>query len=433
MNDTFTLKLGMERCVACDHRWIDYEGVRGACYMCGGTNISECVTLKELRETIASLRKVDKKYLDKQAKRTTILKQLYREVAELSLNRAQEIYTKVKEHYTKGNLSDKVIDQLIMAFRLFSDLGVHTSAGAIAYLVAAGYAQRGTDREVRGIDDLSDLVAARQWFMRLGAKDWETAINLRIGEKAMATVGGDHATLQAMTQVSVWHLYKAREQYFEQHSETMIDRVQFDIERATQMLTTYAQGASQVEAAKIAANSTIRFGEDMRRGLENLGQSVQYGLSSLGEHIEAYGGSLSRALQASAQSLSSNVTNAMYTIATTSKYKGYSPDKRMSEVGRLISTTAREVPDGYFQPIKELGAKFALGAGNGEVSQEITNEPSVIRLSEIVLPEAKRTEESLKKTDEPTIKLTGTLLDTLLAKGMSKVVEQLESAEKKQQ
>jgi predicted RNA-binding Zn-ribbon protein involved in translation (DUF1610 family) len=433
MNDTFTLKLGMERCTACEHRWIDYEGVRGTCYMCGGTNISECVTLRELRDTIASLRKGDKKYLDKQAKRTTILKQLYREVAELSLNRAQEIYTKAKEHYTKGNLSDRVLDQLIMAFRLFSDLGVHTSAGAIAYLIAAGYAQRGAEKEVKGVEDLTDLVAARQWFMRLGAKDWETAINLRIGEKAMATVGNDHATLQSMTQVSVWHLYKAREYYFEQHSPKMIERVQFDIERATQLLTTYAQGASQVEAAKIAANGSMRYGEDVRKGLESFGQSLQYGLSALGEHIEAYGGSISRALQASAQAITTNMTSAMYAIATSSKYKGYSLDRRMSEVGKLIATTAKEVPEGYFQPIKELGAKFAMGSSGGVDAQEITNEPSVIRLADTVLPEAKRSEESFRKTDEPTMKLTGTLLDTLLAKGMSRVVEQLEAAEKKQQ
>lgn len=431
MNDTFSLKLGMERCTACEHRWIDYEGIRGSCFMCGGTNISECVTLQELRETISTLRKGDKKYLDKQAKRTVILKQLHREVAELSLNRAQEIYTKVKEHYTKGNLSDKVIDQLIMAFRLFSDLGVHTSAGAIAYLIAAGYAQRGADKEVRGIEDLSDLVAARQWFMRLGAKDWETAINLRIGEKAMATVGNDPSTLQSMTQVSVWHLYKARDYYYEQRSTKMVDRVQFDIERATQMLTTYSQGASQIEAAKIAAHSTMRSGEDVRKGLESLGHSVQYGLSALGEHIEAYGGSLSRALQASSQSLSANMTNAMYTLATTSKYKGYSLDKRMSEVGKLISTTAHEVPEGFFQPIKELGAKFALGTGSDD-SQELTSEPSVIKLTESVIPEAKKSGENFKRTDDPTIKLTGTLLDTMLAKGLSKIVEQMEAAEKKQ-
>jgi hypothetical protein len=267
--------------------------------------------------------------------------------------------------------------------------------------------------------------------MRLGAKDWETAINLRIGEKAMATVGNDHATLQSMTQVSVWHLYKAREYYFEQRSPKMIDRVQFDIERATQLLTTYAQGASQVEAAKIAANGSMRYGEDVRKGLENFGQSLQFGLTALGEHIEAYGGSISRALQASAQALTSNVTTAMYSIATSSKYKGYSLDRRMSEVGKLIATTAREVPEGYFQPIKELGTKFAVGSGTE--AQEITNEPSVIRLTETVLPEAKRSEENLKRTEEPSIKLTGTLLDTLLSKGMSKVVEQLEAAEKKQQ
>jgi hypothetical protein len=49
-----------------------------------------------------------------------------------------------------------------------------------------------------------------------------------------------------------------------------------------------------------------------------------------------------------------------------------------------------------------------------------------------VLPEAKKTEESLKKLDEPTMKLTGTLLDTLVTKGMSKVVEQLQEQEASQ-
>ncbi len=430
MTDTLSMKLGMERCISCEHRWIDYEGARGICYMCGGTNISECVSLRELRDTITGLRKKDKRYLDKQAKRTVILKQLYREVAALSLKRAQEIYTKVKEHYTKGDLSDRVLDQLIMAFRLFSDLGVHTSAGAIAYMVATGYAQRGADKEVRTIEDLNDLVAARQWFMRLGAKDWESAINLRIGEKAMAAVSTDPSLLQSMTQISVWHLYKARDHYLNQRSTKMVDRIQFDIGHATQMLTTYAQGASQIEAAKIAAQSNIRYSENMRQGLEALGQSVHQGLTGLGEHMEAYGGSLSRALQASSQSLSANMTNAMYTLATSSKYKGYSLDKRMSEVGKLIATTAHEIPEGFFQPIKELGAKFALGAGSEGTDKDITSEPSVIKLTESVLPEAKKSEESLRKFAEPAIRLTGTLLDTLVAKGMSKIVEELETSEK---
>src|SRR5437016_11298661 len=138
MNDTMSMKLGMERCGNCEHRWIDYEGVRGRCYLCGSTDISECISLKEIREAISELRKGDKKYLDKHAKRTIILKQRYREIAELSLHRAQEIYGKVKDHYTKGDLSDKVIDQLIVAFRLFSELGVHKSAVATAYMAAMG-------------------------------------------------------------------------------------------------------------------------------------------------------------------------------------------------------------------------------------------------------------------------------------------------------
>jgi hypothetical protein len=425
MNQKFSMKLGMERCLACEHRWIDYEGVRGSCYMCGSTKISECVTLREIRETIAALRKEDKKYLDKHAKRTVILKQLYREVAELSLGRAQEIYGKVKDHYTKGDLSDKVIDQLIVAFRLFSDLGVHKSAGAIAYMISTAYAQRGVTHEIHGIEDLSDLVAARQWFMRLGAKEWEAAVNLHIGEKAMSAMNDDPSMLQSMAQVSVWHFYKARDYYFEQRENKMVDRIQFDIERATQLLTSYTQGVSRIEAAKITATSTIQHGEHVRKGLESLGQGVHHGLAALGEHIERSGGSLSRALQATSASLSANITNAMYTLAASSRFRGRSLDKRMSDVGQLISTTAREVPEGFFQPVKELGVKFALGAVSGAASGDITNEPSMITMADQVMPEVKKSEESMRQLDEPTIRLTGTLLDTLVTKGMSKVVEQL--------
>jgi predicted RNA-binding Zn-ribbon protein involved in translation (DUF1610 family) len=428
MTDAMSLKIGMERCTSCNHRWIDFEGVRGTCYICGNSSISECISLREIREAINALRKEDKKYLDKHAKRTVILKQRYREIAELYLQRAQEVYAKVKEHYTKGNLSDKVVDQLILAFRLFSELGVHKSAATIAYMAAMGYAQRGVEKEIHAIDDLSDLVAARQWFMRLGTKEWEAAVNLHIGEKAMSTISTDPNLLQMMTQVSIWHFYKARDYYFEQRTPKMVERIQFDIERATQLLTSYTQGATQIEAAKITAHSTIKHGEHVRKGLESLGVSVQYGLTALGEHIENCGGSLSRAMQSSSSALSANITSAMYTIAG-SKARGRSLDRRMSEVGQLISTTAREIPEGFFQPVKELGAKFALGAVGNATTNDITSEPSVIKLAEIVASESKKSEEGLKHLDEPSIKLTGTLLDTLVSKGMSKVIEQLEEAD----
>jgi hypothetical protein len=428
MTDAMSVKIGMERCTSCNHRWIDFEGARGTCYICGSSSISECISLREIREAINALRKEDKKYLDKHAKRTVILKQRYREIAELYLQRAQEVYAKVKELYTKGNLSDKVVDQLILAFRLFSELGVHKSAATIAYMAAMGYAQRGVEKEIHAVDDLSDLVAARQWFMRLGTKEWEAAVNLHIGEKAMSTISTDPNLLQMMTQVSIWHFYKARDYYFEQRTPKMVERIQFDIERATQLLTSYTQGAMQIEAAKITAHSTIKHGEHVRKGLESLGVSVQYGLTALGEHIENCGGSLSRAMQSSSSALSANITSAMYTLAG-SKSKGRSLDRRMSEVGQLISTTAREIPEGFFQPVRELGARFALGAVGNATTNDITSEPSVIKLAEIVASETKKSEEGLKHLDEPTIKLTGTLLDTLVSKGMSKVIEQLEEAD----
>ena len=429
MNDAMSAKLGMERCTDCGHRWIDYEGARGKCYLCNGTNISECVSLREIRDAINALRKEDKKYLDKHAKRSVILKQRYREIAELYLQRAQDIFSKVNEHYTKGNLSDKVIDQLIVAFRLFSELGIHKSALSTAYMTGMGYAQRGIDKEIHTMDDLNDLVAARQWFMRLGAKEWEAAVNLHIGEKAMAAIGTDSGMLQLMMQVAIWHFYKARDYYFENRNTKMFERIQFDIERTTQLLTSYTQGNYQIEAAKITAQSTVQHGENVRKGLESFGNSIQYGLTALGEHIENCGGSLSRALQSSSVALSSNVRNAMFTIAGSSKLRGRSLDKRMSEVGQLISSSAREIPEDYFQPVKELGVKFALGGSNSATGKDITNEQSVISLTESVKPELRKSEESMKHLDEPAIKLTGTLLDTLVSKGLGKVLEQMESAE----
>ena len=429
MTDHFSAKLGMERCLDCEHRWIDYEKHRTSCYLCGSTKISECITLREIRESIAALRKEDKKYLDKHAKRTLILKQRYREIAELSLSRAQEIFAKVKEHYEAGNLTDKVLEQLVIAFRLFSELGVHKSASAIAYMAAMGYAQRGVSREVRAADDLDDLVQARQWFLRLGAKEWEAAMNLHIGQKAMSAVSTDPALLQLMGQVSVWHFYKARDYYYEQRDTRMVERILFDIERSTQLLVTYSAGNSQIEAARIQAQSTLRHGENVRKGLESLGQSVRHGLSALGEGVEMAGGYLGRAMQSSSTALTANITNAMYTLAASSKLKGRSLDRRMSDVGQLITTSVREVPEEFFRPIKELGARFALGAVNQATTADVTSDPSVIRLAETVQPEARQSEETLKQIDEPTVRISGTLLDTLVSKGLTKVIEQLESTE----
>jgi len=431
MNEVVSTKLGMERCTDCGHRWIDYEGSREKCFICNSTNISECISLREIREAINALRNDDKKYLDKHAKRSVILKQRYREIAELYLQRAQEIFSKVNEHYTKGNLSDKVIDQLIVAFRLFSELGIHKSAVTTAYMTAMGYAQRGVEKEIHATEDLNDLVAARQWFMRLGAKEWEAAVNLHIGEKALATISTDSNLLQMMMQIAIWHFYKARDYYFENRNTKMFDRIQFDIERTIQLLSSYTQGNSRIEAAKIAAHATTQHGEHVRKGLESFGQSVQYGLTALGEHIEHSGGSLSRALQSTSAALSANVRNAMLTIAASSKLRGKSLDKRMSDVGQLISTSAREAPEEYFRPVKELGAKFALGPSNDSSMNELTNDPSVAHLTESIKPELKKSEQGMKHLDEPTIKLTGTLLDTLVTKGLGKVLEQIDSAEDK--
>ena len=133
-------------------------------------------------------------------------------------------------------------------------------------------------------------------------------------------------------------------------------------------------------------------------------------------------------MKASSSALSANITGAMYTLAGTSKLKGRSLDRRMSEIGQLLSTTSRVIPDGFFQPVKELGARFALGAVGAASSNDITSDPSVIRLAESVEPEIRKSEEGLRHLDEPSIKLTGTLFDMLVTKGMSKVVEELEAS-----
>jgi hypothetical protein len=103
----------------------------------------------------------------------------------------------------------------------------------------------------------------------------------------------------------------------------------------------------------------------------------------------------------------------------------------MSEVGKLISSSASQVPEDYLQPVKELGAKFALG-GSAAANEgaSITKESAVSSLSDSIMPEAKKSEEGMKHLDEPTIKLTGTLLDTLVTKGLGKVLEQIGTTEK---
>lgn len=417
----------MERCTNCGHRWIDYEGTRAECYLCGSNNISECLSLREVRDAIQALRNNDKKYLDKHTKRSVILKQRYREIAELSLERANEVYNKAKDHYLKGNLSDKVVDQLIVAFRLFSELGVNKPAAVTAYMTAMGYAQRGIEKEIRQVDDLSDLVAARQWFMRLGSKEWEAVINLRIGEKAMATINSDPQALQSTMQVALWHFYKAREYYFEMRNTHMIDRIQFDIERTTQLLISYTQELSQIEAAKISAQSTISYGEHVRKGLESMAKSLHYGLSTLGDQIEHHGGSLSRTKQAA--SLGAYTAKTASSVASSANYRGHSLDTRLPEIGQLLTKTAKEIPDDFYQQLKDLSTKFALSPGGNAPNATITNDPSIRSISESISPDVKKSQESLKHLDEPSIKLTGTLLDTLVSKGFGKVLEQLQDAE----
>jgi len=81
--------------------------------------------------------------------------------------------------------------------------------------------------------------------------------------------------------------------------------------------------------------------------------------------------------------------------------------------------------------VKELGAKFALG-GNAPAAEgpSITKDTAVSEISDSIMPEAKKSEEGMKHLDEPTVKLTGTLLDTLVTKGLGKVLEQIETTEK---
>ncbi len=52
-----------------------------------------------------------------------------------------------------------------------------------------------------------------------------------------------------------------------------------------------------------------------------------------------------------------------------------------------------------------------------------------IKLADSVEPEAKQSEESFKQMDEPTVRISGTLLDTLVSRGLTKVIEQLESTD----
>ncbi|MBU1423732.1 MAG: hypothetical protein KJ963_02950 [Bacteroidetes bacterium] len=426
MTKSRSLKVGVERCINCGHKWIDYSQAREFCFMCGRKNVSETLSLTDIKNAINSLRNEDKQYLDKHTKRASVLKQRYRETADLYLTRAKDIYSKIKPYYTNGDTSDRIIDQLILSFRLFSEVGLQKSAATCAYMIAAGYAQRGIEKEIQFIEDLADLIASRQWFIRLDAKDWETAINLHVGEKAMATISTDPALLQTMMQIALWHFYRARNYYFEKHSTSLVERIQFDIDQTTKLLSSYTRGLSEIEAAKITAASNETRGSEIRKGLEALGNSVGYGLESLGKHIERFGGSLNRALQGASGLLSASIGHSALTLSSAVGRPNKFLRESAVDIGRMISASAQSIPPDLAKPINDLGIKVAKSTAQKGAIRKVISTDVFQNITNAVLPDTQEAIGSLNYLDQPSEKVPNSLMDTLVTEGMDSVLQQVE-------
>jgi len=423
---TSSIKIGVERCLNCGHKWIDYTQSREFCYICGRKGYSETLSLSDIKNAITGLRHEDKKYLDKHTKRASVLKQRYRETTDLYLNRAKEIFSKVQHIYSHGEISERLIDQLIFCFRLYSEVGLNKSAASCAYMTATAYTQRGIEKEVQAVDDLGDLIAARQWFMRLDAKDWEMAINLHVGEKAMATISTDPALLQTMMQIALWHFYQARNFYFEKKSNQLVERIQFDIEQTTKLLSSYTRGLSEIEAAKITAAGSENHGAEIRKGLESLGTNVGYGLESLGEHIEKFGGSLNRAILGSVGMISASVSHSAYALSSAVGRPNKILKDSIIDIGRMITASVQSIPTDVTRPINELGTKLAKTTANKGLLRKVVSDNSFQNLANSVLPTTDSAISSLGNLDQPSEHSPDSLMDTMVMEGMDSVLNQIE-------
>jgi hypothetical protein len=426
MVQTNSIKIGVERCLNCGHKWIDYSQSREFCYMCGRKGNSETLSLNDIKNAIGALRHEDKQYLDKHTKRASVLKQRYRETTDLYLNRAKEIFSKVKQIYSHGEMSERLIDQLIFCFRLYSEVGLNKSAASCAYMTATAYTQRGIEREVQSVDDLGDLIAARQWFMRLDAKDWEMAVNLHVGEKAMATISTEPMLLQTMMQIALWHFYQARNYYFEKKAHQLVERIQFDIDQTTKLLSSYTRGLSEIEAAKITAAASESQGKEIRKGLEVLGSNVGYGLESLGEQIERFGGSLNRAIQGSVGIISASVSHSAYALSAAVGRPSKILKDSVIDIGRMISASVQAVPADAVKSVNSLGTKLARSTANKGLMRKVVSDSAFQNLTNSVLPSTDTALTTLSDLEQPSEHAPDSLMDALVAEGMDSVLHQIE-------
>jgi hypothetical protein len=394
--------------------------------MCGRKNYSETLSLIDIKNAINMLRNEDKQYLDKHTKRASVLKQRYRETTDLYLNRAKEIYSKVQNIYSHGEISERLIDQLIFCFRIYSEVGLNKSAASCAYMTATAYTQRGIEKEIQSVDDLGDLIAARQWFMRLDAKEWEMAINLHVGEKAMATISTDSALLQTMMQIALWHFYQSRNFYFEKKSNQLVERIQFDIDQTTKLLSSYTRGLSEIEAAKITAAGSENQGAEIRKGLESLGNSLGYGLESLGEHIEKFGGSLNRAIQASVGMVSASMSHSAYALSAAVGRPSKILKESVIDIGRMISASVQSVPSEVTRPINDLGTKLAKSTANKGMLRKVVSDSVFQNLKDAILPTTDTAITSLNDLDQPSEHSPDSLMDVLVTEGMDSVIQQIQ-------
>lgn len=426
MMQTNSIKIGVERCLNCGHKWIDYSQSREFCYMCGRKGNSETLSLNDIKNAIGALRHEDKQYLDKHTKRASVLKQRYRETTDLYLIRAKEIFSKVKQIYSHGEMSERLIDQLIFCFRLYSEVGLNKSAASCAYMTATAYTQRGIEREVQSVDDLGDLIAARQWFMRLDAKDWEMAVNLHVGEKAMATISTEPVLLQTMMQIALWHFYRARNHYFEKKAHQLVKRIQFDIDQTTKLLSSYSRGLSEIEAAKITAAGSESQGKEIRKGLEILGSNVGYGLESLGEQIERFGGSLNRAIQGSVGIISASVSHSAYALSAAVGRPSKILKDSVIDIGRMISASVHAVPADAVKSVNSLGTKLAKSTANKGLMRKVVSDSAFQNLTNSVLPTTDTAINTLNDLEQPSEHAPDSLMDALVAEGMDSVLHQIE-------
>lgn len=426
-----------QQCLACGHAWVDYDGQRTACVLCASDKLSRPISLSRIREVTEQAQKqVATGQLtanDLEARKAILLRD-YTRAAPVFAQRADETFPKISARYLDGDLSDRCLDALVFCFHLFTELGLHDAAVRCALLIGSGHFRRVQDKDIRTLNDLADLAAARQWFAHLGQHEWVATVDLLTGLKAGHTVLEHVRDKYLLLQISRVHLHRARQYYAGQNFPEIQQRVEKECDWINDQLSHAINAAAQIEAAQINASSHIDAARIIKAGLDDLGGSifsglrqlaisVENGLDSLGQRIDLAGGRVSTAIAAGSVYIGDQTRAAGYMIGTGIVEHAKQMREGMKELGKEVGESVKAAGDKTASAMSGLGTKVALGVVGAGALHALIMDGTLKELAGTVTPQIRQGLDNLKLIDTATPQPVRVrdMQDVLISRGLDEL------------